>query len=132
MYKNRLKANDMMFATQQTVPANTTTVLPNAIKAGGSGQSALAVTITAETAVGMGAGRALTLQLQESTDGTTFTDREGIISITYASAKTFAVGDVVYSALIPPTKKPYIKVKLGTNDATASGKVDVFCEYMAR
>lgn len=132
MFNNILKVHDQMFGVGVTMPANTTVTLATALKLGGSGQSALACTITAESAVALGANKAITLQFQESDDNVTFADRIGLITYSYTAAKNWVKGDVVARVLIPGGAKKWLKVKLGTNDATVTGTVDVFAEYLAR
>ena len=130
MFNHVLKSADQMFGESLVLPINTTVQCPTALNAAGHGGS-LAVTVTAVEPVTLGAAKAVSITVQDSDDGVTFVDVY-TATATSALAKKVPVGGVVARMPLPDDTRRWVKVKLGTTDAAAVGKVDVFLEYLAR
>ncbi|HEU6435861.1 MAG TPA: hypothetical protein VE028_00220 [Nitratidesulfovibrio sp.] len=131
MYKNKLRASDQYFGKGVTLPANATAACPNVLVVGAHGGS-LALEVEAANGVNLAAGKKVIVTLQDSADGTTFATLQPVMSSTFASALAGAGKGTTLMSIVLPDCRKYLKVQIGTDDATAVGTVDAFLRYLAR
>lgn len=131
MYKNTAKFDDDYLAKAQSVPANT-----SAYGNGGSfkldnGLGSVAIVGEIDTACTLSSLSHLNVDLYESADDNSFTLATSLCSITGTDA-AWPAGTKLFEHVPKSDVKPHVKVKITTNDAGATGKIDVFQSYNPR
>jgi len=135
MYKHKLIFENQMFEDGTTVPANTSTTIGDttALRVDGT-RSRMAVTVLAKTTVAIADTKTLTISLKEcATEDGTFaapTPDSHSVVITMSGATAYAVGDRIASLILPENIGEWVKPVISTNDAAASGTIDVIIEYL--
>jgi len=130
--KRYIKDDSAIFGDGITIPANTAT-LSSAIEIGAGGiAGAVSVVFQAKTACALADTKKITVYIASSatSGGTYITDATFVY--TASGAKTFAIGEVIAELVIPRTANQFIKASIATDDATATGTVDIFASYNAR
>ncbi|WP_353861278.1 Bbp16 family capsid cement protein [Azospirillum formosense] len=121
------------FAKAQTLPQNAS--------ADGNGggvelsgiNGAVEAVARVNTAVTIADTKALTIKLQHSADGSSWTDLGTIYSLTAVGGNgALAVGAELGRFALPSTVRRYVKAVISTTDAAAAGKVDVIPAYLPR
>jgi len=106
--------------------ATTAIAATRGVKVGGTVGNLYAVAIAGEGGCSIAAGKTVTLNATESDtlDGTYASN--GVTSTrTFASATSFAEGDVICELGFPSYSKMFAKVAFASNDSAISGKVKV-------
>ena len=132
MYNHKLILTNQMFEAGKTIPANTSADASTAGRAGGT-KSRLAVTVTAATATSIDIGKQFILTLKEcATETGTFVTPGAApsMTVTYAAATDFAVGERIASLVLPENIGKWVKARVATNDAAATGTLNIFLEYL--
>ncbi|MFC5355659.1 Bbp16 family capsid cement protein [Azospirillum himalayense] len=121
------------FAKAQTLPQNTSADgNGGAIELSGINGAVEAVA-RINTAVTIADTKALTIKLQHSADGSSWTDLGTIYSLTAAGGNgALAAGVELGRFALPSTVRRYVKAVITTTDAAATGKVDVIPAYLPR
>lgn len=133
MYKSILRANGEYLAKGQAVPVNTTT-------AGNAGpirahntMGGLELQIVGATAGGISAGKTLTVKVQDcDTQGGTYADIPQRFIMTYGTAKTFKVGELLGVLPLPTTCRQFVKASITTDDTAPTGTLDIFAGHNPR
>lgn len=107
-----------------TIPANTSTT-SSALQTEGGQDSQLEVAVIAATAVTLAAAAVLKVILQTSAEEST--SYQNILSreVSDTGALSFAKGDVIAVVPIPSDALKYTRVVVETNDAAATGTIDI-------
>lgn len=126
-----LKAyNDYLF-NGATIPQNTT-LTGSAVMVGGT-QAELEVVAIVNTDIVLADTKAITIKLTNGdTEGGSFTDLVTLYSATASGATTITVGTELGRYVVKPSDKLYAKAVATTNDATATGKIDVYIRRVCR
>lgn len=136
MYDSILKDDySGKFAKAQAVPANTNANGANGpLRAGGTSLQAMRVTLVANEDITLADTKVLTMKLKDcATEGGSYADVPGAsISKAASGATTFAAGTAVLSIPIPDGCAHWLNVNVATDDATASGKMDIILEMVPR
>lgn len=131
--KHYVDINGQNFAKAQALPQNTS--------ADGSGggielsgiNGAIEALARVNTAVTIADTKALTIKLQHSADGSSWTDLGTIYSLTAAGGNGSLAADTELGRFaLPSTVRRYVKAVITTTDAAAAGKVDVIPVYLPR
>lgn len=126
--------HDQYFEKGIALPGSAGVVCANAL-AVGQHHGALAVTLVADGAVSIPAAKKLTVTIQGSdAEGGAFADIAGApeMSVSGGTGATTSFGDgETIGKLVLPDMAAFAKIKL-TTDGAATGKVDVFLNYLAR
>lgn len=133
MYGHTLRVNGEYLAQAQTVPANTT-VAGNAgpIKAL-SPMGGIEIVMVAKTDVVLATGKSLSLVPQDcDTQTGAYTDMAVTWKKTHAAAKTYKAGETIARLTLPSDTRAFVKARIVTDDAAATGSVDVFSTYLPR
>ncbi len=120
-----IQNKDSRYFTEETVPANTSTVgaVLNTGEGGVLGQNKI-VTVAA-TAVALADTKVLTVTYEDSGDGTTDWQALGVYSYTASGAATFGAGSRISPDFtIPDQARAYTRVTIATDDLAATGTVD--------
>jgi hypothetical protein len=133
MYKNQLTLYGEHLAKAQVLPANATAEGNGGSRKAGSMLGAAEVVMVAASAVTVAENGTLTLALQESADDSAFAEVPVIFRKTASgAAMTFAAGEVMARLPMPSDTAKYVKAVFGTDDAAATGTVNVIFEYLPR
>ncbi|UZP67379.1 hypothetical protein N1030_17555 [Desulfovibrio mangrovi] len=133
MYKNQLTVYGEHLAKAQTLPANTTAAGNGGSRKAGSMLGAAEVVMVAATPVAIAENATLTLSLQESADDAVFADVPVLFrKAAVGKAMSFAAGEVMARLPMPSDTAKYVKASMGTDDAAASGTVNIIFEYLPR
>jgi len=132
MYKNIAKFENDFLAKAQSLPQNT-----NADGNGGAFNLAgtngsIEVVAVVNSEISLADTKVLTVKLKDSSDGTTYADMQTIYTKTASGATTIAADTELGRFIIPTNAKPHIKANIVTTDAAATGKIDIFQNYIAR
>ena len=138
---HKLIFNNQAFQLGMTLPANTSAVATNALRAGGA-RGLLAITITAaNAAVALAITKKLTVSLQVgATETGSFAapKHNPTLVVTMAAAYAPAQNDVITTMVVPMglisgdnTAAKWVKAVVATDDAAAAGLINVFMEYLA-
>jgi len=133
MYNHKLIFESNMFEDGMTVPANTNADADAGMRVGGQ-EGRLAVTITAKTSCLIHDEDILTVTLKDcATESGSYAAISPAysVSITHAADTTYAAGDEIISILVPPGVGKWLKPNIATDDAGATGTMNVFVEYLA-
>lgn len=128
-----VKADNDYLAKDQTVPQNT-----SANGDGGSFEISAtlgSIEVVAEVgsvALGLANTKVLTVKLQDSADNSSFADLATLYTVTASGALTVPVNTELGRFIIPTTARRYVKAVITTDDAAATGKVNIFLNYLAR
>jgi hypothetical protein len=136
MYNHKVRFDDDYFAKAQTVPANDSADGNGGVKDFSNLQASLEILAIANEDITIAAGKNFTIKLQDcATALGTFADFQTIYSLASPAAQTVLAAGTQLGESYTISKKdedPYLKIVLTTNDAAATGKVDVFPHYIAR
>lgn len=133
MYNHMLRIHGCHLATAQTLPCNTNAVGNGGARSVGGLLSGVEMVMIAASDVAIGASKSITLSMEDSADKITFT----AVPVTCrrmasSSGQAWKKGDVIARLPVPSDCKEYIRVIIATDDASASGSVDVLFDYMPR
>ncbi len=132
-YNGEVKFADDYFATAQSVPQNTSANGNGGVfESLGQTQGSIEVVAKVNTQIGLAAVKVITVKLQHSDDNSTFTDLQTLYTKTTVGAETIAAGTELARYIVPTSAKQYIKAVLTTDDAAATGKVDIYTVPLAR
>lgn len=134
MYKNILRVNGEYLAKAQALPVNTSAPGNGGPIRAHNTQGALELALVAATQVGFTAGKSLTVTVQDcDTQSGSYADAPVLFKKTFvAGANTIKAGEVIGVLPLASDVRPFVKVKLTTDDAAPSGTVDVFTTYLPR
>jgi hypothetical protein len=126
-----LKAYSDYLLNGETVPQNTTTT-GDAVQVGGT-QAELEVVAVAATDIGLADTKVLTLKLTgaDTSDGS-FTDLVTLNTTTASGATTITAGTELGRYVVKPSDDLYAKAVIITDDAAATGSVDVYLRRVCR
>ena len=134
MYGNRLTLHGEYLASDQAVPQNTS-VDGNggALRLAGT-LGSVEVGVTAASAVTVADGSSLSVRLEESDAKEGPFAYAGIgLDLTASGAPlTFAAGEDLGRIALPSTLKEWTKAVITSDDATASGAIDVWLDFRPR
>lgn len=133
MYKKYITDKDSYFATAQTLPANTSAFGDEGAKFSPSDAGAIEIVVRAKTACALADTKKLYLELYTAASESGTYSLFSKLEITADGAQSWAVGDKILIFPVP-TDLPnnWVKVKIGTDDAAASGTIDIFKHYVGR
>lgn len=132
MYNHTLRVHGETFGDKVVLPKNTTLALTGIVRCGAS-MGGLEVVVVAESPVTITATKAITLTLQHSDDGATYTDVPVRLERPCpAGDNAFVVKDVIGRLPLPSNCKQYVKATLGTTDTAAAGDVTVMLSLLPR
>lgn len=127
-YKNKayIKDANMIFSTAQALPNNTSVAATNVVNYGGNSGGRQKIVVTANTAITVGAGAYLTVVAAYGST-TSPTDTLDAKRLVYANNKTFAIGDVICSEIIPDDLADnyhYVKLTYTTTENLSATSVN--------
>ena len=133
MYKNILRVNGDYLAKAQALPVNTSAPGNGGPIRAHNTQGALELAIVAATQVGFSSGKSLTVTVQDcDTQNGSYADVPVLFKKTFAGATTIKAGEVIGVLPLASDVRPFVKVKLTTDDTAPTGTVDVFTTYLPR
>lgn len=133
MYKNQLTVYGEHLAKEQQLPASTSAEGNGGSQKAGSMLGAVEVVMVAATSVHLAENATLTLSMQESTDNTVFSNMPvQYIRKAVGGAMDFAAGDVVARLPLSSDAGKHVKAVMATDDAAATGTVNIIFEYLPR
>lgn len=133
MYKNTLTVYGEHLAKAQSLPADASAEGNGGARRAGSMLGAAEVVMVAASSVTLAEGTTLTLMMQQSTDGETFTDIPVQFRKTVAaSSMNVAAGEVMARLPLPSDAGSFVRAVMATDDAAATGSVDIIFEYLPR
>jgi len=129
-YKNKAYIQDanMIFSTAQALPSSTSVDSTNVLDYGGNSCGRQKIVVKAVTAVTVGSGQYLTVVASYGAT-TSPTDTLDSKRIVYASNKTFAIGDIICTEIIPddlPDTYRYVKLTYTTTENLSAMTVDAW------
>jgi len=120
-----LRDETAIYQDSAAIPKNTT-ANGSSVVTGDNGQSGKIAARCEITVTGTLADtKALTLVLQTSADNSTWVTLD-TFTVTASGAKTWVVGELVHEFLLPRNVLDYTRVTVATDDAAATGSIDVF------
>lgn len=133
MYKHRQRVNGEYLAKAQTIPQNSSV-------AGNSGpirahntMGGLELLAVAKTTLTLAATKSITITISDcDTETGTYVALPQVFKATYASGKVFAADDLIGVLPLPSTCRQFVKVTIATDDAAATGTLDIFSGYLPR
>ncbi len=132
MYNHILKADDSYLAKAQAVPQNTSADGNGGAFDLSGAMGGVEIVAQVNEDVGLADAKFFTVKLQHSDDGSSYSDLATLYTVTASGATTIEAETILGRFLPPNDCKPYIKAVLVTDDAAASGKVDVFVALLPR
>ena len=133
MYDHQLRSHGEALAQNQALPKNTQTPGNGGPQRAGSMMGAAEAVVKAVSPVTVAAGKSLTVILEDGDDAATLTALPLTFKLTAgASVLTRDTGAILGRIPLPSDCRRYVRVVLGTDDASASGAVDVFFQYLPR
>lgn len=129
--QNLKSAHDYLFK-DTTVPANTTTTGTANLIGGTNG--ALELLVVAKTALTIADTKTITVKLTGSaTQGGAFIAVDTVYTLTAAGGNgAITAGTVLGTYIVTPEDPLWIKAVATTDDATATGTLDVYIKHLAR
>ena len=127
-----LKVDGEQYFDAQTVPQNDTENSSSVKNQIGAQNSSIEVKVVVTTEIGLADTKVFTVKLQESSDDSTFTDKETLYTKTASGAETIAVDTVLAQYTLPTDIKKYTRVVVTTDDAAATGAIDAYPRYIPR
>ena len=127
-----LKSTNGIYLENTTLPANTSKAGDDKLKTGQT-NGRLEVTVLASEACVVADTKTVTLTVSTSaTEGGTFTTI-GTGQVKMTGATTYDEGDVITSISIPTNENvlEWTAIAIATDDASATGKVDVFARLLS-
>lgn len=138
MYKQFGKYDNDYLAKAQIVPASNTNTDGNGGVFDLSGtEGGIEIVAQANTDIVMPDTKVMTIKLQSSSDGLSYTDLETLYTVTAAAVspattQTIPAGTILGRYIVDNYANPYIKANLVANYAGFTGKIDVFQVPVAR
>ena len=133
MYDYQLRIHGESLAENQLLPKNTQAAGNGGPQRAGSLMGAAEIVVKAVTPVTIAAGKSLTVIMEDGEEAGTLSAMPLTFKLTAgASALTRPVGEIIGRIPLPSNCRRYLRVMLGTDDAAASGAVDVFFQYLPR
>ena len=133
MYNHKLIVEDQVFELGMTLPASNSSLCDNALRVDGTnGRLAVCVTAADDNVV-LATTKKLTLSYTEcDTETGSFTTPAPNQTLVKTASGSYQPdsGDVIMRMLLPTEVKKWVKTTLTTDDAAATGKVNVFLEYV--
>jgi hypothetical protein len=121
------------YATAQTVPANTNADGDEGAQKNSGAMGGIAVTAVAATDVFITDACTLTIKVQHcATEGGSYVDLGNVCAKLSSGDTTYEAGEVLGRFILPPEIEEWTKVNLATDDASATGTIDVFPEMIPR
>lgn len=132
MYGHMLRVHGEHLAKGQALPKNTQAVGNGGPQRAGALMGAAEVAAVAATPVTLGDGKSLTLMLEDSDDGVAFAALPVSFRRSAPGGRTWVGGEVLGRLPLPSDCRRHVRVVIGTDDAGASGTVDVVFDYLPR
>jgi hypothetical protein len=76
--------------------------------------------------------KTITLKLQDSANGTDFEDVTTLYTNSASGSTTIPAGAVLCEFVLPPTIRKWTRLSISTDDASATGNVNAYPQYMPR
>lgn len=133
MYKEKLQFDSQVFEEGMTIPANTNDTADTPQRVGGH-DGRLAVTIKAATSTLIHDEDILTVTFLDGPTSATADDALSplhTVTLTMTADTTYAAGDEIISIIIPRGVNKWMTVNVATDDAGATGTIDIYLEYLA-
>ncbi len=132
MYKHKLRADDQFFGKNIPLPANSSVMLPHALRVGNH-LGGLCLELEAASAINLSAQSALTVRLLGSGQ------KDGPFLPLAVSARldaglddlVFEKGDSLLSLVLPDGQN-FIKIQIETDDQESVGSLHASLNYLAR
>lgn len=133
-YQNKIREYASYFATQQTIPQNTTTVGDEGAIYCAPDQGMMEIVVAAATACVLAASKKMIVEIYTSATETGSYVKVNTIEKHFPAAQQdFAIGDIIMVAPVPSDlENLWVKVYFGNDDAAATGTCDVFKHYLGR
>ncbi len=133
MYDHQLRIHGEHLASNQTLPKNTRVTGNGGGQRAGSLMGAAEIVMRASAKVTLAAAKSVSILLEDSDENTTFAAVPVLFKFTNgASAATWEAGEAVGRLPLPSNVRRYVRIALETDDAAASGSVDVNFDYLPR
>jgi len=131
MYNHDLKEIGSKLATAQSLPQNTNAYGDEGSKEFHKTLGAVQVKVTCNEAISIAATKKLEIEMYDSADDSTFAVVPGTkVTITDSTPSTYAADDVLARIGLPSSLRRYCKIRFLTDDASASGKVDAWLDFL--
>ncbi len=133
MYDHQLRIHGESLALNQALPKNAQAVGNGGPQRAGSLMGAAEAVVKAVSPVSLAANKSLTVILEDGDEPGTLSPLPLTFKLTAgATALTREAGSILGRIPLPSDCRRYVRVTLGTDDASATGAVDVFFQYLPR
>ncbi|MFV0421684.1 hypothetical protein [Oleidesulfovibrio sp.] len=132
MYNHTLRINGEFLASAQQMPANTQVTGNGGVSRAGSMCGAAEVVVKAVAPVTLAAGKSFTLHLEHGDAEDSLSVMPVAFTRQYTDGLNATAGDIIARLPVPSDAGRYVRALLGTDDAAASGTVDVFMDFIPR
>lgn len=132
MYGHMLRVHGEQLAKGQALPRNAQAAGNGGAQRAGALMGAAEVAVVAATDVALGSGKSLTLTLEDSGDGVAFAALPVSFRRTVTAARSWKPGEVLGRLPVPSDCRRHVRAVVGTDDAAASGSVDIVFDYLPR
>jgi len=133
MYKHTLRVNGEYLAKAQTLPASADAVGNGGSNKAGSTMGAVELVMAAAQDVTFPAGTRVTLQIEGSDNNADFTVLPVSFSkVTSGTVTTCRSGEEIARLPVPSNAPKYMRCRVGTDNSSVTGTVDVFCDFLPR
>jgi len=126
MYKNILTDHDSGYmAKEQAIPQNATADGNGVVQDFSGMQSKMEAVAVVASDIVLADTKTITVKLQESDDGQTYSDAGVVFTHTASGETTFSAGDILGRFTPSVDAKPYTKAVLYSDDPAVTGSVSV-------
>lgn len=133
MYRHTLRIHDEQPVREQVLPKDSTAPGNGGEHRLGGLLGGAEMVMVAVTPVSLGDGRSLSLGMEDSSDGTTFSALPVTFRRTVSGGpRTWNPGEVLARLPVPSDCRSRVRAVLGTDDPEAAGKVDVIFDFRPR
>jgi hypothetical protein len=127
------RAYNEYYASGQTVPQNTNADGDDGPRQNSGAMGGISITAVAKTDVAIADTKTLTITVLDCDSETGSYVEIGKICVLLSSgATTYEAGTVLGQFILPPSARSWTKINIATDDATATGTIDVFAEMIPR
>ncbi|MGL4722377.1 MAG: hypothetical protein ACRCV3_03655 [Desulfovibrionaceae bacterium] len=133
MYNHTLRQHNEYLAKEQAIPQNGVVDGNGDILSLNGTLGAIEIVVIAELETHLGANKTISLYLEESsTKQGEYTKSPISASYTTVSGQKWNKGDIILRLPVSTHTKSFVKAKIGTDDASASGQISVIPSYLPR